>query len=131
LRTELLHEPAIQALVTRHENLIDFVYEHLQAITEIHHWYHLSQMSILNVFEVSVLISKKEFARANSILENIPVGHIRHGYREFVDLYISFFRLEISKALGRDTSELDIDFGVKRQKLSYEIFTDEYFQNYF
>jgi hypothetical protein len=131
LRTELLHEPAIQALVTRNKNLIDFVYEHLQIITEIHHWYHLSQMSILNVFEVSVLISKKEFARATSILENIPVGHIRHGYREFIDLYISFFRLEISEGLARDTSELKIDFGVKRQRLSYEIFTDEYFQNYF
>jgi len=129
--TELLHEPAIQSLVTRDKYLVNFVYEHLQAITEIQHWYHLSQLSILNVFQVSVLISKKDFARANSILENIAVGHIRHGYRELIDLYISFFRLKISEGLKKDTAELFCEFSQKRKSLSYPIFTDEYFQNYF
>lgn len=130
-KTELLHEPAIQALVTGNKFLVRFVNEELLNSADISQWYHLSQISILNVFQVSDIISKREYAKAQSILENIAIGHIRYGYREFIDLYISFFRLEISKALGRDTSELDIDFSVKRQKLSYEIFTDEYFQNYF
>ncbi len=130
-KTELLHEPAIQALVIRNKFLVRFVNDELLNSTDISQWYHLSQISILNVFQVSVLISKREYAKAQSILENIAIGHIRYGYREFIDLYISFFRLKISEGLGRGTSELEIDFGVKRQKLSYEIFTDEYFQNYF
>jgi hypothetical protein len=130
-KTELLHEPAIQALVTRNKFLVRFVNDELLNSTAVSRWYHLSQISILNVFQVSVLISKREYAKAQSILENIAIGHIRFGYREFIDLYISFFRLKISEGLGRDTRELVIDFGLKRQKLSYEIFTDEYFQNYF
>lgn len=131
LRTELLYEPAVQSLVTRNKYLVEFVFEQLQNISEIHHWYHLSQISVLNVFEVSVLISNKEYYRAKSIVENIPVGHIRHGYREFIDLYISFFRFKISEYLSSDTEELMIDFRRKRNMLSYPIFTEEYFQNYF
>jgi hypothetical protein len=130
-KTELLHEPAIQALVTRNKFLVRFVNEELLSSTNISQWYHLSQISILNVFQVSVLISKKEFAKAQSILENIAIGHIRYGYREFVDLYISFFRLKISEAMEKNTSELYLDFCQKRKKLSYAIFTDEYFESYF
>ena len=130
-KTELLHEPAIQALVTRNDFLVRFVNVELLNSTDTSKWYHLSQISILNVFQVSVFISKKEFAKAQSILENIAISHIRYGYREFVDLYISFFRLKISEAKGKNTSELYLDFCQKRKKISYAIFTDEYFQNYF
>ena len=130
-KTELLHEPAIQALVTRNKFLVSIVHEHLKDNLEVSRWYHLSQISILNVFQVSVLISKEEYLKAQSILENIPVGHIRHGYREFIDLYLSFFRMKISEAMQSDTSDLYFDFSQKRNKISYAIFTDEYFQNYF
>jgi hypothetical protein len=130
-KSELLHEPAIQALVTRNKFLVTFVNEHLKDNAEISRWYHLSQISILNVFQVSVLISKEEYIKAQSILENIPVGHIRHGYREFIDLYISFFRMKISEAMKKDSSKMYLDFCEKRKKLSYAIFTDEYFLNYF
>jgi len=130
-KSELLHEPAIQALVTRNKFLVRFVNEHLKDNLEVSRWYHLSQISILNVFQVSVLISNEEYLKAQSILENIPVGHIRHGYREFIDLYISFFRLKVAEAMEKETSELYLDFCQKRKKISYAIFTDEYFQNYF
>ncbi len=131
LRLELLHEPAIQSLVTRNKKLVDFVYEHVQTISEIHRWYHLSQISILKVFQVSVLISKSEFVRANSILENISIGHIRYGYREFIELYISFFRLKISEALKREVSSVRFDFLDKWKRINYPLFTEDYFQNYF
>lgn len=130
-KTELLHEPAIQALVTRNKFLVRFVNEHLKGNLEVSRWYHLSQISILNVFQVSDLISNEEYTKAQSILENIPIGHIRHGYREFIDLYLSFFRLKVSEAMEKDTNELYLDFCEKRKKLSYAIFTDEYFHSYF
>lgn len=130
-KTELLHEPAIQALVTRNKYLVRFVNEELLNSTDISRWYHLSQISILNVFQVSVLISKREYAKAQSILENIAIGHIRYGYREFIDIYISFFKLKIAEALEKETKEVLFDFSERRKKIGYTVFTDEYFQNYF
>jgi hypothetical protein len=130
-RIELLHEPAVQALVTRNKQLVHFVYEQLQLITEIYSWYNISQISVLNVFHVSVLIAKKEYAKALSILENIPLGHIRHGYRDFMDLYISFFKYKIANHLNRESENLLNDFQLKKESLTYKIFNDEYFESYF
>jgi hypothetical protein len=130
-RIELLHEPAVQALVTRNKQLVHFVYEQFQLITEIYSWYNISQLSVLNVFHVSVLIAKMEYAKALSILENIPLGHIRHGYRDFMDLYISFFKYKIAEAMNRNTQKLLLDFNLKRKELPYVIFDDEYFDSYF
>jgi hypothetical protein len=130
-KSELLHEPAIQALVTRNKFLVRFVSEHLKDNAEISRWYHLSQISILNVFQVSILISKGEYPKAQSIIENIAIGHIRYGYREFIDLYISFFKLKIAEALEKETKEVLFDFSERRKKISYTVFTDEYFQDYF
>jgi hypothetical protein len=130
-RIELLHEPAVQALVTRNKQLLHFVYEQLQLITEIYSWYNISQVAVLNVFHVSVLISKNEYSRALSILENIPLGHIRHGYRDFMDLYVSFFKYKIAAHLNRESETLLKDFQSKRESLNYKIFSDEYFHSYF
>jgi hypothetical protein len=130
-KSELLHEPAIQALVTRNKFLVRFVSEHLKDNAEISRWYHLSQISILKVFQVSVFISKGEYPKAQSILENIAIGHIRYGYREFIDLYISFFKLKIAEALEKETKDVLFDFSERRKKISYTVFTDEYFLNYF
>jgi hypothetical protein len=110
---------------------VRFVNEQLKDNAEISRWYHLSQISILNVFQVSVLISKDEFIKAQSILENIRAGHIRYGYRELIDLYLSFFKLKIAEGLDAETKEVLFDFSERRKKISYPIFTDEYFQNYF
>ena len=130
-KSELLHEPAIQALFTRNKFLVRFVSEHLKDNAEISRWYHLSQISILKVFQVSVFISKGEYPKAQSILENIAIGHIRYGYREFIDLYISFFKLKIAEALEKETKDVLFDFSERRKKISYTVFTDEYFLNNF
>lgn len=128
---EFLHEPAIQALVTRNPHLVEVLWTQSSTINQIHYWYNLSQFSIHQVFQVSDLIARSEFAEAQSVLENIAINHVRHGYRELIDLFISFFRAEISNALGKKEPDLAMDFEQKKIKLNYPLFTDEYFQRYF
>jgi hypothetical protein len=132
LATELLYEPAVESLVTRNKDLVAFVAQIQHLIHDIKFWYHFSQVSIHRVFQVSVLISEKQFTKALSILENIPYGHIRHGYREFIEVYVSFFKWEIAKEMNSaDTLELKENFDKYRKVLAYPIFTDAYFENYF
>ena len=69
----------------------------------LHFWRHFSQVSIHRVFQASRLIEEGQFAKASSILEDIPYGHIRHGYREFIELYVSFFKLKIAERIGEPT----------------------------
>jgi hypothetical protein len=130
--TELLYEPAVQGLVIRQPDLLAFVAQKQHLIHDIKFWYHFSQVSIHRVFQVSVLISDKQFTKALSILENIPYGHIRHGYREFIEIYVSFFRLEIAKTMkSGELQEWQANFENCRKVLDYPIFTDDYFENYF
>ena len=130
--TELLYEPAVQGLVMRQSDLVEFVAHKQHLIHDIKFWYHFSQVSIHRVFQVSVLISDKQFTKALSILENIPYGHIRHGYREFIEVFVSFFRLEIAKAMkSGELQEWKDNFENCRKVLAYPIFTDAYFENYF
>ena len=130
--TELLYEPAVQGLVMRQPDLVAFVAQKQHMVHDIKFWYHFSQVSIHRVFQVSVLIADKQFTKALSILENIPYGHIRHGYREFIEVFVSFFRLEIAKAMkSGDLQEWKDNFENCRKVLAYPIFTDAYFENYF
>lgn len=130
--TELLYEPAVQGLVTRDADLVVFVAQKQHLVHDIKFWYHFSQVSIHRVFQVSVLISDKQFTKALSILENIPYGHIRHGYREFIEVYVAFFRWEIAKEMkSSDQHEWQDNFEKCRKVLAYPIFTDAYFENYF
>jgi hypothetical protein len=129
--TELLYEPTVQSLVFRKPELISFVYENNYRINDIKFWYHFSQVSIHRIFEASMLIQQKDFTKAKSILEHIPFGHIRHGYREFLELFVSFFRLTIAQGLGLPMLELENEFKAYRAKINYPIFNDDYFRNYF
>lgn len=129
--TELLYEPCVQCLVLRDSDLKKVVHEHAYLINDIKFWYHFSQVSIHRVFQVSILIEEGQFTKAKSILENIPYGHLRHGYREIIELYVSFFNWEISKELGIADDSFERDFLRNRKKLNYPIFTDAYFENYF
>ena len=109
-----------------------FVAQKQYLIHDIKFWYHFSQVSIHRVFQVSVLLSDKQFTKALSILENIPYGHIRHGYREFIEVYVAFFRWEIAKEMkSSDLQEWKDNFEKCRKVLAYPIFTDAYFENYF
>jgi hypothetical protein len=89
-------------------------------------------VSVHRVFQVSLLIRNKQYTKALSILENIPFGHIRHGYREFIEIYVAFFQMKIAQELN--TKELDkwqTNFELRRKEINYPIFTNAYFENYF
>jgi hypothetical protein len=131
LVTELLYEPAVQALVLNSEIHEQILEAHKHQINQINFWYHMSQVAIHRVLQVKLLLRKGHFHLAISILENIPYGHIRHGYREFIELYVAFFRYYIAKSLNEDTSALEVEFNLRKARLSYPIFTDAYFETYF
>lgn len=129
--TELLYEPCVQSLVLRDRNIKKMITAHFHLVNDIKFWYHISQVSIHRIFQVSVLIEEGQFTKAKSVLENIPFGHIRHGYREFIELFVSFFKLTIAERLEEPVEELQVQFQLYRSKISYPIFTDAYFENYF
>ena len=130
--TELLYEPAVQALVLNSEIHEQILEAHKHQINQINFWYHMSQVAIHRVLQVKLLLQKGQFQSAKSILENIPYGHIRHGYREFIEVYIAFFRLEIAKTMtSSDIKDWKDNFEKCRKELAYPIFTDTYFENYF
>jgi hypothetical protein len=129
--TELLYEPAVQALVLKsaiHEQILE---DHMQQINQINFWYHMSQVAIHRVLQVKLLLRKQQFHLAKSILNNIPYGHIRHGYREFIELYVAFFRWYIAKSLNEPSVELEHEFNLRKTKLNYPIFGGAYFERYF
>lgn len=130
--TELLYEPAVQSLVMRDSALKKFVAAHEYLIHDIKFWYHFSQVSIHRVFQTSLLIEEKQFTKALSILENIPYGHIRHGYREFIEIYVTFFRTVIAKKLETDDFDhWQQQFEARQSKITYPIYNGKYFINYF
>lgn len=129
--TELLYEPAVQALVLNleiHEQMLE---AHKHQINHINFWYHMSQVAIHRVLQVKLLLRKGQFVLAKSILENIPFGHIRHGYREFIELYVAFFRWYIAKSSNEATSALEVEFNLRKDRLNYPIFEGAYFERYF
>lgn len=129
--TELLYEPAVQALVLNSEIHEQILQDHKQQINQIDFWYHLSQVAIHRVLQVKMLLRKNQFQQAKSILENIPYGHIRHGYREFIELYVAFFNWYIAKGLNEPYLELEGEFFLRKARLSYPIFEGAYFEQYF
>ena len=129
--TELLYEPCVQCLVSRDPDLMKVVLNHTHLVNDIKFWYHFSQVSIHRVFQVSHLIDLEQYMKAKSILDAIPFGHIRHGYREFIELFVTFFNLTLAERLGEPTEFLQGKFQIYRSKIVYPIFTDAYFERYF
>ncbi len=129
--TELLYEPCVQCLVSRDPDLMKVVLDYTHLVNDIKFWYHFSQVSIHRVFQVSNLIDSGQYLKAKSILETIPYGHIRHGYKEFIELFVTFFKLKIAERLDEPTEMLASQFLIYRTKIDYPIFTDAYFDAYF
>jgi hypothetical protein len=129
--TELLYEPAVQALVLTSEAHEQILIEHMSNINQINFWYHFSQVAIHRVSQVKFLLKTDRFQKANAVLNEIPYGHIRHGYREFIELYVSFFRWKIALGLKEPEKEYYKEFLSRKARLNYPIFTDAYFDNYF
>jgi hypothetical protein len=129
--TELLYEPAVQALVTGNVVHRALLAKHEAKINQIQFWYHLSQVAIHRVHQSKVLIESKQYLKARIVLDSIPYGHIRHGYREFIELYVAFFRWYIAKSLNEPSVELEHEFNLRKTKLNYPIFGGAYFERYF
>jgi hypothetical protein len=129
--TELLYEIAVQALVFRSEIHEALLWNNKAAITKVSFWYHLSQVAIHRVYQVKVSLQKQQFLKAKTMLAEIPFGHIRHGYREFIELYVAFFRWHIAKNLNEPSLELELEFNSRKIKLNYPILDGHYFERYF
>lgn len=132
LATELLFEPSLQCLVTRDVRLMEFLITNQNVVNEIKYWYHISQVAIHKVFQVSVAIQAGQYLKAKNILSQIPFHYIRHGYREFVELFSTFFNFHIAKHfISNDQKELLAEHLKIRKSLNYAIFDEAYFENYF
>jgi hypothetical protein len=130
--TELLYEPSVQALVTQNQELFEFLQSKQHLVNDIHLWYHYSQVAIHRVFQACAAIKEKQYQKAMNILNLIPYGHIRHGYREFIETYVSFFRWQIVKELkSKQEQKLKEEFLKYRLEINYPLLTDTYFENYF
>ena len=132
LATELLYEPAVQCLVTQDPELIAIVAKKAYLTNNIRFWYHYSQVNIHRIFQVFLFIHKQEYVKAQSVLQNFSFGQIRHGYREFIELYAVFFRWKITVGLKeKDQDKYKKIFINHRKNISHPIFTPSYFKNYF
>lgn len=129
--TELLYEPAVQALVLDIDTHEQILLDNKTKINQIRNWYHLSQVAIHRVYQVKMHIQMGYYIKAKNILDGIPYGHMRHGYREFIELYVAFFRWYIAKSLNEPSVELEHEFNLRKTKLNYPIFGGAYFERYF
>ena len=130
--TELLFEPCVQALATQDQELIEFVHQKEFLINDIKFWYHYSQVAIHQVFQVSQLIKEKKYSQASSVLNHIQYDHIRHGYREFIELFAVFFRWHLALKISiKEAPLLKDDFESRRQRLNYPLLDESYFESYF
>ena len=130
--TELLYEPAVQCLVTQEPELSAIVAKKANLINDIKFWYHYSQVNIHRIFQVVMFMHKQEYVKARNVLENFSFGQIRHGYREFIELYVVFFRWKIAVGLKeKDQNKYKQIFIKHRKTISHPIFTSTYFENYF
>lgn len=132
LATELLYEPSVQVLVLRNSTLKNFVKAYAHLIYDIKFWYHFSQVAIHRVFQVALLLDDQQYTKALGTLNKIPYGHIRHGYREFIELYVAYFHWVIAKETQSKAAAVKLaDFEMRFDKINYPIFTNAYFTTYF
>lgn len=132
LISELLYEPRVQSLVFPTSTLGNWMktFETLNIPVKLK--YHFSHSAIQQVFQVGFLLKKQQYVKANNHLLNINLSAIRHSYQEFIEVYSSFFQLEIAKKLHQqDVNQLQSIFHQKRQLVACPLFTDAYFENYF
>jgi hypothetical protein len=130
-RSELLYVPSIQSLLTKNKTLVDFTFQELQDLPFPDHWYQISLLAIEQIFVASRLLVKKDFQKARALISNNPIEQIRFGYKEIMDVYISFFKCYIASKSKEATTELAAEFKAKRAKVNLPLFETPYFENYF
>ncbi|MEY4974710.1 MAG: hypothetical protein RLZZ55_1503 [Bacteroidota bacterium] len=128
---ELLYVPAIQSLLTQNHYLTEYTYKTLikQAVAE--QWYQISLISIEQMFLASRAIRAYDFETATKLIASNPIEQIRFGYKTLMDLFITFFRIEIAKFQNEDTQILEQQFESKRNQVNLPLLSESYFQNYF
>jgi hypothetical protein len=131
LKQELLYIPTVHSLLFPDFLLSGFIYDHLEKGNKVNFWYQLSLVSIEQVFSISMLIRNKDYEQARHKLQQLTIGQIRHGYKNLMELFLSFFSLCVEKKLNNFDRKLELQFIERRQKLSYPLFTDAYFEHYF
>lgn len=130
--SELLYEPRVQSMAFPSSSLGKSIETFEALFTTIQLKYHISHVAIHQVYQVGLLLKKQQFLKANNHLLNINHTAIRHSYQEFIEVYSSFFQLEIAKKLHhQDVNQLQSIFHQKRQLVACPLFTDAYFENYF
>lgn len=130
-RSELLYVPAIQSLLTKNKILVDFTFQELQDLPFPEHWYQISLLAIEQIFIASRLIEKKDYQKARALISNNPIEQIRFGYKEIMDIYISFFKCYIARKSIENTAALEAEFRAKRNKVNLPLFEKPYFETYF
>ncbi|MEY4521436.1 MAG: hypothetical protein RIT10_621 [Bacteroidota bacterium] len=132
LMTELLYEPRFQCIVFPNTILSKSIEEFEELKSTIKLKYHFSHAAIYQVLQVSLLIKKKQYLKANNQLLNIDQFTITHSYQEIIEVYSSFFQLVLAKKLEqKNVKKLENQFNEKRQIVTYPLFTDAYFETYF
>ena len=130
-QAELLYVPAIHSLISQNECLTEFTQKALQELPIAQHWYQISLIAIEQIFLASRHVKNKEFKAANLLIENNPIDQIRFGYKEIMDLFITFFKLEIAQHDGQNTQGLQQQFKVKLSKVNLPLLSEAYFEAYF
>ncbi|MFM6947018.1 MAG: hypothetical protein ACKOWW_07745 [Flavobacteriales bacterium] len=131
LKAELLYVPAIHALLTKDKTLTDFVFTELQELPIAQKWYQISLISIEKIFLAAHHIQNQDFQAAKALLDSSPIEQIRFGYKLIVDIYITYFQLEIAKQHQQPTKNLQQQFKAKLSKVNLPLLSEEYFAGYF
>jgi hypothetical protein len=103
----------------------------LKKLSVAEQWYQISLISIQQLFLASRSVREYDFNTANVLIANNPIAQIRFGYKTLMDLFITFFKLEIAKNQNKDTQILEQQFETKRKKVNLPMLSESYFQNYF
>jgi hypothetical protein len=103
----------------------------LKELSVAEQWYQISLISIQQLFLASRAVREYDFHTANVLIANNPIAQIRFGYKIIMDLYITFFKIEIAKHFNQDVHDLEQQFEAKRNKVNLPMLSESYFQNYF
>lgn len=132
-QAELLYVPAIHSLISQNECLTEFTQKALQELPIARHWYQISLIAIEQIFLASRHVKNQEFKAAKLLIENNPIDQIRFGYKEIMDLFITFFKLEIAKHESQEsqgTLHLQHQFKAKLSKVNLPLLSEAYFEGY-
>lgn len=133
-RAELMYVPAIHALLTQNEALSEFTLAELQEIPVAKKWYQISLIAIEKIFIAASQIKNQQYQAAKQLIASSPLEQIRFGYKQIVDLFITYFQLEIAKYDPLEPQAKKIlqqQFKAKLSRVNLPMLSEGYFEGYF